>query len=119
MELDIHDYQNREKAEGLLHEFIQTIRNSDDQALKDSVKFLLEWTPESCPIQFTAEHNPYYNIKGFGGEDIQATLDEDSTAPFFSEAYLYNLLGKEDARTLLAMMRPIWLLAGIERIDQP
>ena len=27
----------------------------------------------------------------------------DELAPFFSEAFLYNLLGKEDARTLLAL----------------
>ena len=43
----------------------------------------------------------------------------DEKAPFFSESYLYNLLGKEEARTLLALMRPIWILAGIKREDQP
>ncbi len=43
----------------------------------------------------------------------------DEKAPFFSEAYLYNLLGKENARTLLALMHPIWDLAGIKREDQP
>lgn len=31
----------------------------------------------------------------------------DEKAPFFTEAYLYNLLGKEDARTLLAYMRKL------------
>ena len=43
----------------------------------------------------------------------------DEKQPFFSEAYLYNLLGKEDARTLLALMRPVWDAAGIDRKDQP
>jgi len=43
----------------------------------------------------------------------------DEKAPFFSESYLYNLLGKEEARTLLALMRPVWDLAGIKREDQP
>lgn len=43
----------------------------------------------------------------------------DERAPFFSEAYLYNLLGKNDARTLLALMRPVWKAAGIKQEDQP
>lgn len=35
----------------------------------------------------------------------------DEEAPFFSEAYLYNLLGKEDARTVLAYLHRVeeWL----------
>ncbi len=35
----------------------------------------------------------------------------DENAPFFSESYLYNLLGKEDARTVLAYLHIIeqWL----------
>jgi len=37
----------------------------------------------------------------------QDELDTDSEAPFFSEAYLYNLLGKEDARTLLKWWKQI------------
>lgn len=31
----------------------------------------------------------------------------DEDAPFFSEAYLYNLLGKEDARSVLAWLHQI------------
>ena len=50
---------------------------------------LLAWTPEQTPPHFKERD---------GYEDG----DEDS--PFLSEAYLYNLLGKEDARTLLALL---------------
>lgn len=31
----------------------------------------------------------------------------DENAPFFTEAYLYNLLGKEEARTVLAMLHKV------------
>lgn len=33
--------------------------------------------------------------------------DELDKAPFFSETYLYNLIGKEDARTVLAYISQI------------
>jgi hypothetical protein len=38
----------------------------------------------------------------------------DETAPFFSEAFLYNLLGKEDARSVLGILRRLSVLAGVE-----
>lgn len=50
--------------------------------------------------------NPYYS-KG----------DED--APFFTEAYLYTLLGKEDARTVLAYVRGLGVALGYSREDLP
>ena len=39
-------------------------------------------------------------------DDIKE-LSIDGQVPFFSEAYLYELVGKEDARTILAMMRQV------------
>lgn len=39
---------------------------------------------------------------------------EDEKAPFFSEAFLYNLLGKEDARTVLAYTRRIGEALGLD-----
>jgi len=41
----------------------------------------------------------------------------DEDAPFFSEAYLYNLLGKENARTVLAGLRQICEAAGLDMYD--
>jgi len=41
----------------------------------------------------------------------------DEDAPFFSEAYLYNLLGKEDARTVLAIVNNLIRACGIEPAD--
>lgn len=38
----------------------------------------------------------------------------DETAPFFSEAFLYNLLGKDEARSVLGIMSRLCKLAGVE-----
>ena len=38
----------------------------------------------------------------------------DEKAPFFSESFLYNLLGKEDARTVLACLRNFITSMGID-----
>jgi hypothetical protein len=78
------------------------------QAHGDLLELLADWRPEMTPIQFQARFNPYNH----GSESrhwlvSQGELDHDQKAPFFSEAYLYNLLGKEDARTLLAFYRRV------------
>lgn len=57
------------------------------------VKKLLSWTPS------------YPDMKNVFNKKNEMYERGDEKAPFFSEAYLYNLLGKEDARTLLALMR--------------
>ena len=72
---------------------------------KEQVKKLLEFTPGDLPKSCKNKRDGYE--KG------------DETCPFFSETYLYNLLGKEDARTLLAFMRPVWEDAGIPSAEQP
>ena len=40
--------------------------------------------------------------------------EEDGTAPFFSEAYLYELLGKEEARVVLYYIRELCEECGIK-----
>lgn len=75
-----------------------------DDALKAEIaKGLLRWTPE-CPAI---------------GAHLKGYQKGDDDAPFMSETYLYLLLGKEDARTLLALMRPVWALLGVPRDEQP
>lgn len=37
----------------------------------------------------------------------------DENAPFFSEAYLYNLLGKDEARNLRALVHAVFEAAGV------
>lgn len=38
----------------------------------------------------------------------------DENAPFYSEAFLYNLLGKDEARTVLSITRRLCALAGVK-----
>lgn len=42
---------------------------------------------------------------------------EDVDQPFFSEAFLYNLIGKEDARTLRARLNSLGESLGVPRED--
>jgi hypothetical protein len=53
---------------------------------------------------------------GYGGwPDVYETgVDPDRDAPFFSEAVLSPLLGKDDARSLLAIVRRVAEEAGVE-----
>jgi len=75
---------------------------------KESIKELLEWIPEGVPLEEISKVN--YPVRRFG--NVFTTGDDK--CPLFSEAYLYNLLGKEDARTLLALMRQLCKSLGIE-----
>jgi hypothetical protein len=38
----------------------------------------------------------------------------DERAPFFTEAFLYNLLGKDEARSVLHIVRRLCELAGVK-----
>jgi hypothetical protein len=59
---------------------------------KDSVKDLWNFKPNYFGLPNSFKNSGYYS-KG------------DENTPFFSEAFLYNLLGKDDARTLLHLMK--------------
>lgn len=41
----------------------------------------------------------------------------DERAPFFTEAFLYNLVGKEDARSILALIRQLGRALGFDDAD--
>ncbi len=58
-----------------------------------NLRKMTEWKPEIGFPQNFKGRSPYGD-----------TMKELNDCPFFSETYLYNLLGKEDARTLLAYM---------------
>nr|WP_276978450.1 hypothetical protein [Ferrimicrobium acidiphilum] len=40
--------------------------------------------------------------------------ESDEKAPLLSEAFLYNLLGKEDARTFMALLRSAFESVGVD-----
>lgn len=65
-------------------------------------------------IYFHPEHPP--NLKSIAPPDMY--LGGEETEPFFSEAFLYCLLGKEDARTLRARIKSVMKLAGIDPVRE-
>ena len=69
-------------------------------AIREALVRLFELKLEATPEHFKKN---YGYSKG----------DED--APFFSEVFLYALLGKSDARTILAMMRPLTEAVDLDR----
>lgn len=82
----------------------------------EALERLLTFVPEDVPPQFT---NP--KVYPYGPEHFDKKEQaEDAKQPFFSEAYLYTLLGKEDARSLRARMRQFLHVLGYtdERIQE-
>jgi hypothetical protein len=71
----------------------------------ETIQRILEWSPGHLPKSC--------KTKGGGYQE------GDENAPFFSESYLYNLIGKEDARTLRSLMRPLWKAAGVSEGMRP
>lgn len=79
---------------------------------------VLRFHPQDLPAQFTdLEANGFYTGSRASPKqkaEWLAELREDAKRPFISEAYLYNLLGKEDARSLLARFRTLCLACGVD-----
>jgi len=67
-------------------------------------KSLLNFAPGMSPALIKQAKRDGYYQKG------------DENAPFFSEAYLYPLLGKDDARTILSIMRLIIKEQGVDSL---
>lgn len=72
----------------------------EEADLKSFFKKLLRFKVESAPL------------RGFKSSDYYSKGDED--APFYSEAYLYSLLGKDDARSVLAYLHSIMETVGLD-----
>lgn len=87
-----------ERYKRLFTELIKEIQVTSNRELIRAIKALKEWTPEFKSECFDIS-NPFYKVG-------------DENSPFFSESFLYTLLGKGDARTLLSLMKPIWKLIG-------
>jgi len=81
--------------------------------INKQIEKLLNWTPEGVDLKKICKINypsKYFPKKQYG----EMCTDEDCRQPFFSESYLYPLLGKEDARTLLALLRQAFESVGID-----
>lgn len=74
----------------ILETRIEELESSQEKA-RAAVIELYSFTVEATHLDKTSK---YYE-------------DGDESTPFFSESYLYNLLGKEDARTVLAYLHRV------------
>jgi hypothetical protein len=83
------------------------IRPSDSQVREELIQLFL-WTPED---RATIKRVMQANDTAWGGGWYTAG-DED--APFFSEAGLYALIGKEDARSVLARLHTLVRAMGFD-----
>lgn len=73
----------------------------DKALIRETLEDLLAFVPYDTPKQFL---DPKVFPYGPAHFDKQ-TAAEDAKAPFFTESYLYTLLGKEDARLLRSRFR--------------
>ncbi len=71
----------------------------DPEEARKALAALYEWAPGGWPAGYGSKR-PKYAVKG------------DSEQPFFCEAYLYPLMGKEDARTILALLHHVAKAVG-------
>jgi hypothetical protein len=71
-------------------------KKKKDEELRQSFDRLVDFHPEVDSLDHSAD--------GF--------QEGDEKAPFFSESYLYNLVGKEDARSILVRIRRLALAVG-------
>ena len=71
----------------------------EPEDLKTALKKILKLRLEGVPLHFT-------KLEGYA--------KGDERAPFFSEAFLYVLIGKQDARTVLAYLHNLIRLAGFD-----
>lgn len=79
-------------------------QRSGPARVEEAYKRLVGWKPGWFPLDHLT--------------DDDTNLDELTKCPFFSESYLYELMGKEDARTVLALIATLAEAAGIPRLDQ-
>jgi hypothetical protein len=85
------------------------MKRPSKKEIKQSFVKLLKYTPgylPACPKGHIV--NAYHESKKM--------LEDDSQAPFFSEAYLYTLMGKEEARSVLGLIRNLADACGVDLI---
>lgn len=93
-----------EKIEEKLSELRALLAPNAEQ-IADVLSRLMTWTPEDGASVLRAT----VKVHGYPYDP------DDAKQPFFSEAFLYPLLGKEDARTLLGRLGALCDALGFDR----
>ncbi|KKL65575.1 hypothetical protein LCGC14_2153590 [marine sediment metagenome] len=85
-------------------------RNAElEQKLKDAREALVRLTELTLEgVDLLAHARLTYGSDFCNSEyDIEAEVKADQEAPFITEAFLYDLIGKEDARSVLSAVRAL------------
>lgn len=130
-----HPYDRDEKVEAAVQALREALLPNRD-AIERSIKDLAEWVPRGerygkmfemldkwhgvgmyTPAVHKCTRKPKYATST---RECKAAGCEpgDDEAPFLSEAFLYNLLGKEDARMLRALVHALLEAIGYDRLTQ-
>lgn len=96
----IYNVKGEERARRIYKELRQHGVSKD--VMRQAVKQLVAFTPGFFPRK-----RGEYNEKA---EDLHKV-------PFFTEAYLYALMGKEEARTVLSLLRRLGETVGLADLD--
>lgn len=92
----------------LLYKFMK-----EEEMITEEIKNLLNWIPECVDLKAIGKIN--YPPKHFPKKEYgEIVTDEDCKQPFVSESYLYPLLGKEDARSLLGLLSRAFKSLGVD-----
>jgi hypothetical protein len=67
-----------------------------------------------CHTTLAQETKKLYDFVPYHQPDDPDEPDGHEPYPFFSEAYLYNLIGKDDARSVLGYVAGLLRAAGID-----
>lgn len=108
-----------------VEKFREPLANEDQQAgymraLEDMRKVFCGDVEETKRMlvdlyTFVPEGRFPLKVSPYSGEPVDPEDYED--CPFFSEHYLYDLMGKNDARTILGLIRQVANAAGVDRYD--
>lgn len=90
----------------------QLYRPVDEKEASELAQRLSEFTLEGATYWRNLFIQNDTNEKS--GERYGMYAEGDEHAPFFTEAFLYNLLGKDEARSVLGIVRRLAVLAGVE-----
>ena len=103
------DWDKNRWSEKLLRELskIHGLIPNREKILDQAIQ-LLGFTPGGFPFEKTAY--------GDDPKDPETGVHDD--CPFFTESYLYSLLGKEEARTVLSLVGSLLEAAGITSTEQ-
>jgi hypothetical protein len=127
------DRKQNEQIEDALRN-LRTLLVPNEREVEAALKSLFTWTPEIASPKFFNAQRPFvgdgmYTIaehqckqkKGLERREICEQADcqlGSEDMPFFTEGFLYPLIGKEDARSLIARMHTLLEAMGYDRLTQ-